>query len=163
MQIVPVEISDEHYHICKVWLEDKDITKWLSSTLRFGRYHKIIHKMLISERKNMLFFISINDKPVGLIGFRNIDRVDKRAEVWYLIGSKSYMGQNIATEALALVKEVAIKEIQIVSFYALVAEPNIASIRVLEKNDFKYVGKFRNAFFVDGSYKDFLIFDWVSN
>ncbi|MCK4825166.1 GNAT family N-acetyltransferase [bacterium] len=57
----------------------------------------------------------------------------------------------------------AVQDLQLVTLYAHVSESNTASVQVLEKNGFKYVGKFRKAFFVDGSYKDFLIFDWVSN
>ena len=58
-------------------------------------------------------------------------------------------------------KEIATKNLQLVSLYAQVAEPNTASIRVLEKNKFEYAGKFRKAFFFNGLYKDLLIFDWV--
>lgn len=163
MKLIPIDNSQEHYRICKPWLEDKEITKWLSSALRFARYHRIIHEMLISNRKNKLFFINFQDRFVGLVGLNNIDLVDKRAEVWYLIGSKSDRGKNIATQAVSLLKNSAVQDLQLVTLYAHVSESNTASVQVLEKNGFKYVGKFRKAFFVDGSYKDFLIFDWVSN
>lgn len=161
MELVPVENSKEHYHMCKVWLEDSEITKWLTSALRFGKYLRIIHERLILERKNKYLFIIDNDKPIGLAGFHNIDRVDKRAEIWFLIGSKADRRKNCAIQAVTLLKEIAKNDLQLVSLYALVAKPNTASIRVLEKNGFAYVGAFRKAFFLDGAYTDFLIFDWI--
>ena len=163
MRLLPVDNSEEHYRTCKTWLEDRDITKWLSSVLRFGRYHNIIHQMLISDKKNRLFFISVDEKLIGLAGFLNIDRVDKKAEVWYLIGSKSNRGKNIVTEAVDLLKKIAIKELRLVSLYAYVSKHNAASIRVLEKNGFEYAGKLRKAFSLDGSHTDLLLFDWVFN
>jgi ribosomal-protein-alanine N-acetyltransferase len=163
MNLIPVENTIDHFRTCKVWLEDKDITKWLSSVLRFGRYFKITHEMLISNKKNRLFFISFDGRLIGLLGFNSIDQMDKRAEVWYLIGSKSDRGKNIATNAVALAKKIAAQELGLISLYAYVSEPNAISIRVLEKNGFQYAGKFRKAFLLDGEYTDLLIFDWICN
>lgn len=163
MKLIPVDKSEEHYLICKAWLENKEITKWLVSALRFARYLKIMHEMLLSDRKNKLFFISHDQGLVGLAGLTNIDMVDKRAEVWYLVGSQSYRSRNIATRAVGLLKNIAMQDLQLVTLYAQVAESNNSSVRVLEKNGFKYVGKFRKAFFLEGSYRDFLIFDWLSD
>lgn len=161
MKLIPIDNSVDHYRICKPWLEDKDITKWLSSPLRFAKYPKIIHQMLIQNRKNKLFFVNSNDRFVGIAGLSNLDLVDKRAEVWYLIGSGSDRGNNIATQALGLLKNFAVQDLKFVTLYANVAKSNAASIRVLKKNGFEYVGKFRRAFTMGDSYEDLLIFDWV--
>lgn len=163
MNLLAVDKTKEHYSICKTWLEDKEITKWLTSILRFSKYHNIIHQMLISNSKNKLFFINVDGEPIGLIGFLNIDHIDKKAEIWYIIGSKRDRGKNIATEALSLLKEIATKDLGVVCLYAQVSQHNWASIRVLEKNGFEYAGKLRKAFSLDDSYTDLLLFDWICN
>ncbi len=163
INLIPIDNPQDHYYICRSWLEDKDITKWLSSVLRFAKYHRIIHQMLIQNRKNKLFFISFDDRVVGIVGLSNLDLVDKRAEVWYLIGSRSDRSNNFATQTLGLTKNFAVENLKLVTLYAHVAESNSASTRVLKKNDFEYVGKFRKAFLINGSYEDMLIFDWVCN
>jgi len=56
---------------------------------------------------------------------------------------------------VALFKEIARNDLKFVNLYALAAKPNIAAIRVLEKNGFEHVGAFRKAFFLDGAYADF--------
>jgi len=111
-----------------------------------------MHEMLLSNRRNRLFFISHDERFVGLVGLINIDPVDKRAEVWYLVGSEADRSKNIATRAVGLIKNIAVQDLQLVALYAQVPEPNATSVRVLEKNGFQYVGKFRKAFFVDGSF-----------
>lgn len=163
MKFISIDNSQDHYRICKPWFEDKSITKWLFSPLRFAKYPKIIHQMLIQNRKNKLFFVNVNDEFVGIVGLSNIDLVDKRAEVWYLIGSGLKRGYNFATQALGLLKNVAVHDFKLVTLYAHVAESNAASIRVLKKNGFEYVGKFRKAFLINGEYEDMIIFDWISD
>ncbi len=163
MKLIAVDKSIEHYRICKSWLENEEISKWLSSSLRFGRYFKLTHDIMISNRKNKLFFISVDEKFIGLVGLKNIDIIDNRAEVWFLIGSESCRRKNYVTDALNLIKIIVKKDLKLISLYAHVAEPNTASVKTLEKNGFEYVGKFRKAFFVHGLFTDYLVFDWISN
>jgi len=162
MHLIPVNKSERHYSICKSWLEERETTKWLSSPLRFSKYLRIIHDMLIADKKNRIFFIYDAERPVGIIGLSNIDRVDKKAELWCVIGSKSDRGKNYATTANGLIKSIACKEMGLQSLHAFVAESNKGARRFLEKSGFFFAGKFRKAFFIDGSYQDFLIFDWVN-
>ena len=161
MELLPVDKSKEHYENCRVWLEDKEITKWLTSILRFGKYYKAVHEMLVGNPKTKLFFIKSDNRLLGLSGLFNIDKVDKRAEIFYLIGSQAERGKGVASKAVDLLKGFCVQDLGLCTIYAHVAEPNKASVKVLEKNDFKYVGKYRKAFNLDGTYTDLLIFDWV--
>ena len=162
MNLIPVENTKNHYHVCKTWFENRDITKWLTSILRFSKYNRLIHEMLITNRRNRLFFISVENKSIGLVALSNIDLVDRRAEIWYLIGDESDRNKNYATNAVNLLKEIAVKDLELVTLYAQVCELNVSSMRLLEKVGFKYVGRFRKGFFIDGEYKNFMIYDWVS-
>ena len=63
----------------------------------------------------------------------------------------------------ALLKKIAGQDFKLYTLYAYVTESNMVSVRVLEKNGFHFVGKFRKAFIIDDTYEDFLIFDWVSD
>lgn len=162
IKLIPVNTSEEYYRVCKKWLENREITKWFHSALRFAKYTKIMHEMLILNKKNKIFFIDIEDKFIGLVGLINIDYIDKRAEIWVFIGSEDKRNLGIATKAMNLLKNYAVQELKLVTLYAKLAESNASSIRLMEKIGFQYVGKYRKAFFVEGSYKDLLIYDWVS-
>lgn len=161
MELITVNNSNQHYFRCKQWLENKEITQWLTSALRAAKYHKLIHDKLCTDRKNGLYFITAENTAVGLAGFHAVDRIDKRAEIWYLIGSKEIYGHNYATQAVAMLKQNAKNELNLKSVYAFVAAPNKASVRVLEKNSFMYTGMLRQAFCLNDSFVDLLIYDWI--
>jgi len=162
MNLIPIENTEKHYRVCKIWFDNREITKWLTSILRLSKYNRLMHEMLITNRRNKLFFISVENKFIGLAGLNNIDLVDRRAEIWYLIGDEKERNKNYATDAVNLLKEIAVKDLKLVTLYALVCELNVSSMRLLEKAGFKYAGRFRKGFFIDGEYKNFLIYDWVN-
>jgi len=162
MKLIKVDKSSEHYRICKLWLENKKITKWLTSILRSGRYYKLTHDLLVGNPKSKVFFITKEGKEIGVIGLFNIDKIDKRAEIFFFIGSSSEKRKGLASEAIACIQEESFRKFGLRTFYANAVEANIASIKILEKTGFKYVGKYRNAFNSEGNYRDLMTFDWIS-
>jgi ribosomal-protein-alanine N-acetyltransferase len=72
---------------------------------------------------------------VGTIGIKDIDYVDKKANIGYWIG-KHYQGKGIATECIKLVVNYTFDELKLEEISAYVFPNNNPSIRVLEKNGF---------------------------
>ena len=74
------------------------------------------------------------------MGFCNVSiSKDRSCEVGYTIGDMTAQGKGYASEAVkALVKEFSDKGFMF--FTATVRQHNIASVRVLEKNDFSFCG-----------------------
>ena|GEM_PF-3574962 len=161
MDFLPVRAIHEHYMLCRSWFEDRETTKWLSSPLRLGRYPKVIHEKLITDRRNQVFFIMVDSSPIGLVGLQDIDRIDHKAEIWYLVGEEPCRGKNYASQAVGRLNEFSANRLGLVSLYAHVSVLNLASIRVLEKNKYQYVGRLRRSFKVNGEYQDLLLYDWV--
>jgi [ribosomal protein S5]-alanine N-acetyltransferase len=85
-----------------------------------------------------------NNYPVfvGSIGLKNIDLIDKKANLGYWIG-KQYWGRGIATECVKLIIKYAFSssELGLREIIAHVFPENNASIRVLEKNGMKKKGE----------------------
>jgi RimJ/RimL family protein N-acetyltransferase len=78
---------------------------------------------------------------MGSIGLKNIDLVNKKANLGYWIGEQ-YWGRGIATECVALVIDYAFSwELRLKEISAYVYPENKASIRVLEKNGMKRNGE----------------------
>ena len=69
-----------------------------------------------------------------------------------------YKNKGIATEAVKQVCTIAFKVLSFEQITANVFQPNIASIRVLLKNGFKYKGTIPNAVIKDGNVSDLLIY-----
>ena len=92
-----------------------------------------------------------------LIGSISVEKKDDDAEIGYMILNE-YTNKGIATEAVKQICSIAFKALSIEQITANVYQPNIASIRVLLKNGFKYKGTIPNAVIKDGNVYDLLIY-----
>lgn len=72
------------------------------------------------------------------------DVYSKDAEIGYCL-LKDKISQGIMTEAVKQICDIAWRKMDIIRITALVYQPNIASIKVLEKNDFILEGTMKNA------------------
>jgi ribosomal-protein-alanine N-acetyltransferase len=79
---------------------------------------------------------------VGSIGLKNIDLINKKADLGYWIGEE-YWGRGIATECVRLIINYAFSssDLGLREVIAYVFPENNASIRVLEKNGMKKKGE----------------------
>ena len=98
--------------------------------------------------------IVCDGKPIGSI---SVEKKDDDAEIGYMLLNE-YKNKGIATEAVKQVCTIAFKVLSLEQITANVLQPNIASIRVLQKNDFKYKVTIPNAIIKDGNVYDLLIY-----
>ena len=92
-----------------------------------------------------------------LIGSISVEKKDDDAEIGYMI-LNDYSNKGITTEAVKQVCTIAFKVLSLEQITANVFQPNIASIRVLLNNSFKYKGAITNAVIKDGTVYDLLIY-----
>ena len=92
-----------------------------------------------------------------LIGSISVEKKDDDAEIGYMLHN-DYSNKGIGTEAVRQVCSIAFKILSLEQITANVFQPNIASIRVLLKNGFKYKGAIPNAVIKDGYVYDLLIY-----
>ena len=96
---------------------------------------------------------------VGFLGLHKINHRDGNAELGYFI-AREHWGRGYATEAVKLALIYAFEWLNLRKVYARVYEPNVASIRVLEKNGFELAGRLRKHHHVPGyGFVDELIFE----
>ena len=92
-----------------------------------------------------------------LIGSISVEKKDDDAEIGYML-LNDYSNKGIATEAVKQICLIAFKDLSLKQITANVFQPNIASIRVLLKNGFKYKGVIPNAVIKNGNVYDLLIY-----
>ena len=92
-----------------------------------------------------------------LIGSISVEKKDDDAEIGYMLLNE-YSNKGIGTEAVRQVCSIVFKILSLEHITANVFQPNIASIRVLLKNGFKYKGAIPNAVIKDGYVYDLLIY-----
>ena len=98
--------------------------------------------------------IVYDGKPIGSI---SVEKKDDDAEIGYMLLNE-YSNKGIGTEVVRQVCSIAFKILSLEQITANVFQPNIASIRVLLKNGFKYKGTIPNAVIKDGNVYDLLIY-----
>ena len=121
---------------------EKDAEEWLK-TVSENEAVTGIYRAIVYDRK--------------LIGSISVEKKDDDAEIGYMI-LNDYSNKGIGTEAVRQVCSIAFKVLSLEQITANVFQPNIASIRVLLKNGFKYKGAIPNAVIKDGNVYDLLIY-----
>ena len=119
------------------------------------------------DAEEWLKMVNDNDEITGiyraivcdgkLIGSISVEKKDDDAEIGYMLLNE-YTNKGIGTEAVRQVCSIAFKILSLEQITANVFQPNIASIRVLLKNGFKYKGAIPNAVIKDGYVYDLLIY-----
>ena len=120
----------------------KDAEEWLK-TVSENEAVTGIYRAIVYDRK--------------LIGSISVEKKEDDAEIGYMLLNE-YTNKGIATEAVKQVCTIAFKVLSFEQITANVFQPNIASMRVLLKNGFKYKGTIPNAVVKDGNVYDLLIY-----
>ena len=105
--------------------------------------------------------ITVDGKVVGNIS------VEQKADVYCRDGEIGYMllddysGKGIMTEAVAKICDIAFSELNLLRITGLVYAPNVASQKVLLKNNFVKEGLQTNAIYKNGEIYDLCLFGKV--
>ena len=162
MNLRPLESSD--IGLVAGWLSQSENYQWLD----FGNGIQILSpallKLMRQNEKHCLRLYSVTGRehPVGLVALSNIDKCFKTALLWYVLGDKTVGRQGHTTKAVSKLLGTGFKELSLHAISAWAVEANHPSIRVLEKNGFRYIGKQRSCHIIDGIPMDRLLFDLVS-
>jgi ribosomal-protein-alanine N-acetyltransferase len=92
-----------------------------------------------------------NDILVGTIGFWRVVKPHHRAEIGYLL-APALQGKGIMHEALSAVLDYGFGSMKLHSIEAIVDPFNLASVKLLEKNNFVKEGSFKENFYFEGSF-----------
>jgi len=96
---------------------------------------------------------------IGTIGLYDIDTKNSYAYIAFGIDQK-YWGRGITTKAVSLMMKYAFDTMHLRKLISSVFEPNVASRKVLEKNGFEEVGRYRRQGYVPGyGFADEVLFE----
>lgn len=140
--------------ILKVDDVNKDYLRWMNDfklhEFTEQKYKKktinTLKKFVKSKMKTNLEFlygIFYKNKHIGNIKLGPIHPIHKYAEISYFIGEKKFHNKGIATETISKIINIAKKK-KLKKLIAGCHEINKSSIKVLEKNNFKIEGSFKN-------------------
>ena len=144
------EIAKNLYEVPYPYIID-DALNFIKSSYDDFKLRKAITLAIDYKNKSILLL-------VGTIGVKDIDYVNKKANIGYWIG-KQYQGKGIATESVKLVVKYAFDILELEEISAYVFPDNNSSIRVLEKNGFvKITVKVKEYNHISNSHRNSLIY-----
>jgi len=108
---------------------------------------------LKNEAINWAISLKEDNKLIGWILYKNIDLVNHRAEVGYLL-HPDFWRKGIVQEALTAVLDFGFNTLHFHSIEAFVNPENDASILLLEKNGFVKEAHFKENFYFEGAFLD---------
>ena len=145
----------------------KELTNLCNAVDRHYLSDRLPNPYTEKDAEEWLKMVTDNDTITGiyraivydgkLIGSISVEKKDNDAEIGYMLHN-DYSNKGIGTEAVRQVCSIAFKILSLEHITANVFQPNIASIRVLLKNGFKYKGAIPNAVIKDGDVYDLLIY-----
>lgn len=122
---------------------ENDTTLWSvgNATLPYSRYTlrqylEQSYQNLFAERQARFVIELAGGETAGMIDLADFDPLNSRAEVCIGLLGK-HRGKGIATRALALLCDYALKKLHINQLFAFIPEWNEESLRLFEKNGFK--------------------------
>lgn len=139
------------------WLNDKYVLRYSGKNLKNHtiRSQTIFIKQKIKSKNSIIFKIIYKNKFIGLIEIKYLDFNNKTCEIAYLIGDKNYWNKNIAKNSVKFAVNYIKNKLKFNSIYAATININIASQKVLLKNNFKIIGKYSKFLFLKNFNKYF--------
>lgn len=158
-------ITSSEINLVADWLAEKINFQWLD----FGSGLQILTPPLLkimTQRDShtlMLYRLDVTERPIGVVVLANVDRHFHTALLWYVLGNKAYACQGHTTRAVSKLLKIGFTDLGLHAINAWAVETNRASIRVLEKNGFHYIGRQRRCHYIDGLPYDRLLFDLLQS
>lgn len=162
MKLGPLD-TPELVELAARWLARKDIYQWLD----FGAGRQIVTPALLkimTQRDSHFLRVYTNDddEPIGIMALNSVDRTHGTGTLWGVTGEQAFRNRGYATFATSKFLTLAFKELGLRSINTWTVEHN-PSVRVLERLNFRYVGRQRQCHWMDGRAYDRLLFDLLPN
>ena len=158
VRLRPMEESDVQLKID--WFNDPEINKTLVVTEKFELEKSIQwFKKAVKDPSRCDFVIETDlGEPIGLVGLVHIDNIHSTAEIYLVIGDKSYWGKGVMLEAEKLLIGWAFDKFDLQKITAPSLAENVASIVTMKKLGFKIEGTLRQEKYLQGKRVDIIQF-----
>jgi RimJ/RimL family protein N-acetyltransferase len=163
MQLKPLD-SPGLIQVVADWLAQKENYQWLD----FGDGRQLVSPewlKVASQRGTYVLRVFTADKddtPIGVVGLSNVNPHFKTANIWIVLGDKSYAGQGCASRAASKMLTVAFQELGLQAIHTWIVEHN-PSIQVARRVNFRLIGRQRQCHYIDGRVYDRLWFDLLAS
>lgn len=119
------------------------------------------HRDIYDVKQLRLCICNMQDKVLGLIDLFDFDPSNKRVGLGIVIKDSEKRNQGAGNESIKLLMNYAFSTLNVHQIYVNVTEDNEASIHVFKKLGFQEVGVKMDWIFVNGKYKNEVLFQKI--
>lgn len=155
----------EHKHIAKLveWRNDPEVAYW--STGNEPIYELVtLEEAEISFSNNltggskldayMLAVYTLEGQYIGVVDYREVDRIKRSCTVGIMIGDKGYWGKGYGTDALQALEAFLFDRLNLRRIQIDTWSGNERAIRAFRKCGFNVEGTLKESEYIDGKYYD---------
>jgi len=144
------------------WFNDAEVTRFLSFVSPMSRpmEERWFERMLDTHGRETYHFViclRADGRPIGTIGFFDVDIHNGKAEFGISIGERELWGQGYGTEALEILLDFGFGSLRLERIYLHVYDFNQRARRSYDKVGFSLEGIERHAAYREGQYLDMLL------
>ena len=163
MQLKPLDSSDD-FQLAAAWLGRKENYQWLDFADGRQRVSAEWLKIAIQRGTHVmrLFTPDENDRRIGVVALGGINPHFRTANLWVVLGDKSYARQGYSSRATSRMLTLGFVELGLRAIHTWVVDGN-PSIHVAERMRFRPVGRQRQCHSIDGRSYDRLWFDLLAS
>jgi len=166
MRLLPLETPELIERVAS-WLASKENYQWLDfgggRVAGGGSITPALLKIMASREAHFLrAYTTEDDFPIGIIGLNDVNRAFGTGVLWMVAGEKSFRRRGYTTLATSKFLTLAFRDrgLHAVSTWAVEHNP---SIRMLERLNFRFIGRQRQCHYIDGRCCDRLLFDLLAS
>ena len=143
------------------WYNDQTVNYWANGAWPLSTMlsEEVIEERFFLPQKDCGRFIILNEeqKPIGTIGYRDVNIPARSAVLFIIIGEQEYWEKGYGTDALRVLAEYLFFQWNFNRLSLDLWDGNIRAQKAYEKIGFKVEGRLRQARYVLGEYRDAII------
>ena len=157
MKIRPQKRIDIPYRV--KWLNNSMVNKYIGDEIG-KRTSRIKQEKwfddYLKDKNKRFFTILFNDEPVGLIGFSNISKQNKNADLFVVIGEDNYRGKGIGRNSMSWLIDFGFNRLGLHKINLGVVKDNIPAVSLYKRLGFKVEGEMEDELHCNGKFYNFL-------
>jgi RimJ/RimL family protein N-acetyltransferase len=147
------------------WLSEKRNRQWLDTDSGSQQLGPMALKAMGRSDTHILRAFTSDEtaEAIGLVTLSSVNRDFRSAVLWALLGDRDYAAKGYVYRATSAMLTLGFAEYGLECVNAWAVECNHASLRILQKLNFKPIGRQRDCHYIDGRPFDRLLFELQSS
>jgi UDP-4-amino-4,6-dideoxy-N-acetyl-beta-L-altrosamine N-acetyltransferase len=153
-----LDFRDKEYLL--KWNRDEEIRKLTGAIYSASEieHEEWFRSKSLSKTEKMWCIVDFtSNEPIGVVGLKNFDYINRSSELYIYIGEKSFWGKGIGSMVTSQIVEIAFKTLNLHKVYLSVFSYNFRAIKMYEKIGFQVEGELIDSIFRDGQFYNIFI------